>query len=120
MKLLYRLLLLLLVIALPFNVAMAGLVQQEEVQGRTLPVSERVSFHERCGTFGTSEWHPHKAGDRERPDGYKPSRFVKYIPSVYFLFHSDVPSSAVWNGGDEHFPNDHAPAPPELLPKTWA
>lgn len=118
MKLLRCLLFLLLAFALPFNAALAGLAQLKEARGNTPEVVEQASVHEHRSIFGPSEQHTHKVSDEIKLDGCKPCSFVKDVPSVHSRSHPVVPSSAVWNGGDEHFPNDHAPAPPEHPPKT--
>ncbi|WP_024303458.1 hypothetical protein [Pseudogulbenkiania sp. MAI-1] len=120
MKLLRCLLLLLLAFALPFNAAMAGLAQLEEARGHAPVVAEQVSIHEHRSIFGTAEQHTHEVNDVLKLDGCKPCSFVKDVPSLPFRHPPAVPSSAVWSCGDEHFPNDHAPAPPEHPPKTRA
>lgn len=120
MKLLRCLLLLLLAIALPVNAALAGWVRLQEAQTHALPVPERVSVHEHRSIFGASEQHTHKASDELKLDGCKPCSFAKDVPSLQSRSHPVVPHAAVWNGGDESFPNDHAPAPPERPPKTRA
>lgn len=118
MKILRCILLLLLAIALPFNAAMAGFAQLEEANGHHPSVVEQVSIHEHRSIFGSSEQHTHKVSDVLKLDGCKPCSFAKDVPSSHFRHHPLVPHSAVWNRGDELFPSDYAPAPPEYPPKT--
>ncbi|SMF03630.1 hypothetical protein [Pseudogulbenkiania subflava] len=120
MKLLRCLLLLLLAIALPFNAAMAGFAQLEEGEGDHPSVVEKVSIHEHRSIFGDSEQHTHKVGDEVKLDGCKSCSFTKGVPSLPSLPHPIVPTSSVWTGSEDQFPNDHAPAPPERPPKKRA